>query len=1305
MKKVIFFLLICVCFFSVKAQYPISQNIGAPTTLVVAKGGLKADSTFIVPTFTDTSKANLSNYIKVYPGALIRVQDTLYMRNKTATQWLAAGTIGGAIDSLKRSSDSIYAHKYGQWIFQYRDSTGGSVVIPTLQQVTDAGNTSTNQIALTDNFLNTGTTNLNVVDPSTYAYYPFKYNGYYGENGYLLSGDVGSGGNYELYMSSLLSRASLRPNTLAFGNSNDYEYAIKVDQNSRPSVDEITYMPITNGVQDTVATLADVRSNASGGTVTSVATGYGLSGGTITTSGTLTADTSVSGLSGKYLRIIDTTSKWVNNIYRTPGVDSIYYKIGLNVYAIKDSTGIGSLQQVTNIGNITTNEIVSYDTIRATNLTANAELLPNGYVRSFDGADNFARLQPDKISFTYSPSWSYSSYLEPILNQGNHYYRLYNSTTLGTTYDTLATLANVRNSVIDTSNKFVNQIYRTAGIDSIYYKVGSNTYAIKDSTGGTTPHGTASGTDTYAVTISGASYSDGNSYLVRFTNGNTSGATLNINGLGAKTLYRNNDGPLIGGDIVSGAEMLCIYNSTLDGFQTIGVAPNTLIAYVTNVETTTITKGQVVYAFGGTGDRMTVKLANNSGDSTSAQTVGVVLSTSIAANQKGFIIVQGLLDGLSILPTSTFADGDPLYLGSTPGSITKVKPSAPENLVYLGNITTASNGSAGRWYVRVQNGYELNELHDVAISSPINNQVLAYSDTQQLWKNRNIYSIVDTTNTIATKSNLALKLNISDTASMLLPYLRKIDTTNKFVNNITRTVGKDSIIFYIGSTRYAIKDSVGGGGGSAAGSTGYVQFNSAGSFAADSSLFWNNTNKRLGIGTTTPNSEFNVVAGTLTDGVSAMSLSATMPSVITATNNGVLYDITSAGSSAFPQYSFSCYLNAGYTGSATTGVANFICNTAGTGTDVFGSRNNGTFSSASGTTTGTNIGAYGSGSNGNINYGSVGRAIAAKNSATNIGVAGFGLNVGTSPVQVGGYFGLQNTSPTFTSAALMCDNGSQANDIFVARDNGSPIFKVFDGGNTFIGASPTDAGYKLDVNGTARVVTSLQTPQINGNTTSGGTLTLQSTTNATKGKILFGTSAYDEVNNRLGIGTTAPASKLEIIESSNSNVALIKQTSSETNLASVNAVLALQNTSSTANTYSLMAFQNNGVGYARMGSKYIDASNGDFTIQVKGGGSFADAFYIKSNTNIQFPSTNTAAGTTGNQTINKTSGTVNIAAAGTTVTVTNSLVTTSSIVFATIRTNDATAVIKNVVPASGSFTINLNAATTAETSIGFFVIN
>lgn len=49
-----------------------------------------------------------------------------------------------------------------------------------------------------------------------------------------------------------------------------------------------------------------------------------------------------------------------------------------------------------------------------------------------------------------------------------------------------------------------------------------------------------------------------------------------------------------------------------------------------------------------------------------------------------------------------------------------------------------------------------------------------------------------------------------------------------------------------------------------------------------------------------------------------------------------------------------------------------------------------------------------------------------------------------------------------------------------------------------------------------------------GGTASGNSLTLSSTSNATKGKLLFGTSAYDEVNNRLGIGNTSPSYALDV---------------------------------------------------------------------------------------------------------------------------------------------------------------------------------
>lgn len=263
------------------------------------------------------------------------------------------------------------------------------------------------------------------------------------------------------------------------------------------------------------------------------------------------------------------------------------------------------------------------------------------------------------------------------------------------------------------------------------------------STGSGILSGTASGTDTYTVTISGVTaYNNQDAYLIRFTNGNTTGCTLNINSIGAVTLYRNNNGALIGGDIIDGAEMLCIYNSTLSGFQVIGTAPNTLLAYVTNAETSTITKGQAVYAFGGTGDRLKVKLAYNTSDATSASTLGIVLSTSIAANQKGLIMMQGQLDGLSLFPTATWADGDPVFLSATPGGVTKTKQYAPNHLVYLGVVTTASNGSAGRMYVKVQNGYELDELHNVQAQSPNNNDTLYYDNSVSQWKTNSIAGIL-----------------------------------------------------------------------------------------------------------------------------------------------------------------------------------------------------------------------------------------------------------------------------------------------------------------------------------------------------------------------------------------------------------------------------------------------------------------------------------------------------------------------------------------------------------------------------------
>jgi hypothetical protein len=129
---------------------------------------------------------------------------------------------------------------------------------------------------------------------------------------------------------------------------------------------------------------------------------------------------------------------------------------------------------------------------------------------------------------------------------------------------------------------------------------------------------------------------------------------------------------------------------------------------------------------------MSVKLASNTGDATSAQTVGVVFSSSIGANQKGFIITQGVISGVN---TSAYSPGDQLYLGATAGTLTATKPVAPNHLVYIGIVERANAGN-GQIYVKPQNGYELDELHDVLITSESNNDILQYETSSGLWKNK-----------------------------------------------------------------------------------------------------------------------------------------------------------------------------------------------------------------------------------------------------------------------------------------------------------------------------------------------------------------------------------------------------------------------------------------------------------------------------------------------------------------------------------------------------------------------------------------
>ena len=89
----------------------------------------------------------------------------------------------------------------------------------------------------------------------------------------------------------------------------------------------------------------------------------------------------------------------------------------------------------------------------------------------------------------------------------------------------------------------------------------------------------ATGTDTYAITLTPVptSYAAGNAYYVKFTNGNTGPATINVNGLGAKSLVKNLSSALVSGDISTGRTTLIIYDGTnfiVDFYDSNGIHSN-----------------------------------------------------------------------------------------------------------------------------------------------------------------------------------------------------------------------------------------------------------------------------------------------------------------------------------------------------------------------------------------------------------------------------------------------------------------------------------------------------------------------------------------------------------------------------------------------------------------------------------------------------------------------------------------------------------------------------------------------------------
>jgi len=410
-----------------------------------------------------------------------------------------------------------------------------------------------------------------------------------------------------------------------------------------------------------------------------------------------------------------------------------------------------------------------------------------------------------------------------------------------------------------------------------------------------------------------------------------------------------------------------------------------LVARVVNKVTpnATLTKAayQAVRVSGAQGQRLAVAYAQANNDNNSADTIGLVCET-IATNQEGFIMTVGQLEEINTtgsLQGETWVDGNVLYLSpTTPGALTNIKPTGITGHIVVMGYVEYAHAVHGKIYVKIMNGWELDELHNVYINSPANNEGLFYDSADSLWKNETIASALGYT-------------------PFQLPAL---------------TSG--SVLFSNGTT--------------------IAQKNAQ--------LFWDDTNNFLGIGTASPSDKLTLLNGNFLLS-NARRIKWATGSYIEGEGTSSLMTFRSLG-------------NFNFTG------GNVLINTttdAGFKLDVNGTaRVNGSTTFG---TLGTGTGMFWDNTNNRL---------------------GIGTNAPTTTLDVNGTVkalslqtvDLVSTSPNQqivlkTSSGTVSARIFNDSNILRIKSSGShDTLNIFSTGNLGVNQT-TDAGFKLDVNGTARV--------------------------------------------------------------------------------------------------------------------------------------------------------------------------------------------------------------------------------------------
>lgn len=227
--------------------------------------------------------------------------------------------------------------------------------------------------------------------------------------------------------------------------------------------------------------------------------------------------------------------------------------------------------------------------------------------------------------------------------------------------------------------------------------------------------------------------------------------------------------PLIGGSIIANTEkLLCV---------------------VRNQTGATLPKKTVVYITGASGNRPLVGKSQANAESTSSKTFGI-LQQDILHNGTGYAVTEGQLQNVD---TSMYSEGQLLWLSpTTPGAMTTTKPSSPNHMVFLGYVVRA-HPTEGIIEVKIQNGFELNELHNVSAASPANGDALVYDSATSQWKNQAI--VVPPSNVYTVEYFTLDALNVSS-SSITLSHIPTDATavTMDVISGSAQIYGEDYVV-------------------------------------------------------------------------------------------------------------------------------------------------------------------------------------------------------------------------------------------------------------------------------------------------------------------------------------------------------------------------------------------------------------------------------------------------------------------------------------------------------------------------------